>query len=65
MYSRGADSRAAPGRHTIHTAPTPASGSTSADTTVSTRPGNHHGCGSPPPSTRRTTPGNRRTTSPD
>ncbi|WP_244202010.1 hypothetical protein [Streptomyces diastatochromogenes] len=42
------------GRHTIQIAPTPAS--TSADTTVSTHRGIHHGCGSAPASTRLTTP---------
>lgn len=44
------------GRDTIQIAPTPTVASTSADTTVSTRRGIHHGCGTSPASTRRITP---------
>jgi Ricin-type beta-trefoil lectin domain-like len=44
------------GRHWIQIAPAPAVTSTSADTTVSTRRGIHHGCGSSPASVRLTTP---------
>ncbi len=44
------------GRHTIQIAPTPAVASTSADTTVSTRRGIHHGCTSSRASARLTTP---------
>jgi hypothetical protein len=44
------------GRHTIQTAPTPAAALASVDTTVSTRRGIHHGCGTSLATTRRTTP---------